>query len=322
MKIFIVSGFLGAGKTTFLQHFIRHTQSDCVLVENEYGEMGVDGQVISAEQDVTVREVYEGCICCSAKKDFASSVLTIANALGPEVLLVEPSGVAMLSNILAALQKITYERITLLQPLTVVDVKGFFDQQRADKELFNDQIAHAGTVVFTKTEGAFPDQIAEAERAIRALNPTARVITKDYRRFADEWFNGLLCQSSATPVEATERKEEMDCCSLTGLTICYDGQLLAFLQGVAAGVFGDVVRAKGYLCVGKGWLYFDVVNHTYTITGCRPMPDSRAMFIGKNLNRVWLRQALLPELKADTSLLLNAKSLKNKGGFSPKPLRI
>jgi G3E family GTPase len=322
MKILIVSGFLGAGKTTFLQHFIRRVQKDCVLVENEYGEMGIDGQMISAEQSVTVREVYEGCICCSAKKDFASSVLTIANALDPEVLLVEPSGVAMLGNILASLQKITYDRITLLQPVTVVDVKEFANQQRTDKKLFTDQIAHAGTVVLTKTEGAFAEQVAEAKKVIGAINPQAKIMASDYRENPDEWFASLLCQSLAAPVKAEESTEQPDTCSLTGITLAYDGQLIAFLQGVVAGVFGDIVRAKGYLSIGKAWFYFDVVNKTYSITGCRPMKDSRVMFIGKDLNRAWLRQVLLPNLKVDTSLMFNARNFREDEDFSPKPLQI
>ena len=93
MKILVVSGFLGAGKTTFIKEMAQKTKQDFVVMENEYGEVGIDKTILDEEKDINIWELTEGCICCSMKSDFASSILTIANTLDPEYLIVEPTGV-------------------------------------------------------------------------------------------------------------------------------------------------------------------------------------------------------------------------------------
>ena len=115
MKILIVSGFLGAGKTTFIKALAKHTGKKFAILENEYGAAGIDGERLNkslANGEVNIWEMADGCICCSAKGDFAASVLTIANAVDPECLVVEPTGVGMLGRIVQNLQQIEYERIS------------------------------------------------------------------------------------------------------------------------------------------------------------------------------------------------------------------
>ena len=117
MKILVVSGFLGAGKTTFIKEMAQKTKRDFVVMENEYGEVGIDKTILDEEKDINIWELTEGCICCSMKSDFASSILTIANTLDPEYLIVEPTGVGVLSNVIHNIRQIEYERISLLSPL-------------------------------------------------------------------------------------------------------------------------------------------------------------------------------------------------------------
>lgn len=100
MRVLVVSGFLGAGKTTFIQELARRTGRDFVVYENEYGQADIDAKVLSETDELSVWESTENCICCSGKQDFAASVLTIANTLDPEYLVVEPTGVARLSSVL------------------------------------------------------------------------------------------------------------------------------------------------------------------------------------------------------------------------------
>ena len=125
MKILIVSGFLGAGKTTFIKALAKHTGKEFAILENEYGAAGIDKDRLETELasgTVNIWEMTEGCICCSAKGDFALSVLSIANAVDPEYLVIEPTGVGKLGNIVENLKQIEYDRITLLAPVTVVDI--------------------------------------------------------------------------------------------------------------------------------------------------------------------------------------------------------
>ena len=100
MKILVVSGFLGAGKTTFIKEMSKQTGRDFVVMENEYAEAGMDRAFLEEEKQINVWQLTEGCICCSMKNDFATSILTIANTLDPEYLIVEPTGIGVLSSVM------------------------------------------------------------------------------------------------------------------------------------------------------------------------------------------------------------------------------
>lgn len=308
MRILVVSGFLGAGKTTFIKELARRTREDFSVMENEYGQVGIDGQLLaekempeSGEEDagkLNIWELTEGCICCSMKSDFASSILTIANTIDPEYLIVEPTGVGMLSNVMNNIRLIQYERISLLSPITILDGNSFDRYCQEFPDIYRDQIASAGCVLVSKMEGAERQTLEELEQRIRQINPNAEIFTTHYSANPDFWWESLL-SCPADPTQKLPGKAEtpdLQNLSLTEVSLPSGNQLLLFLQGVVAGVFGDICRAKGYLPVGSGeqtaWLRFDVVDHNYSITGIEAMPDSRAVLIGKGLKKNWLREVL------------------------------
>ena len=308
MRILVVSGFLGAGKTTFIKELARRTREDFSVMENEYGQVGIDGQLLaekempeSGEEDagkLNIWELTEGCICCSMKSDFASSILTIANTIDPEYLIVEPTGVGMLSNVMNNIRLIQYERISLLSPITILDGNSFERYCREFPDIYRDQIASAGCVLVSKMEGADRQTLEELEQSIRQINPDAEIFTTHYSANPDSWWESLLSRP-ADPAQKLPGKAEtpdLQNLGLTEVSLPSGNQLLLFLQGVVAGVFGDICRAKGYLPVGSGeqtaWLRFDVVDHNYSITGIEEMPDSRAVLIGKGLKKNWLREVL------------------------------
>ena len=312
MRILVVSGFLGAGKTTFIKELARRTREDFSVMENEYGQVGIDGQLLaekempeSGEEDagkLNIWELTEGCICCSMKSDFASSILTIANTIDPEYLIVEPTGVGMLSNVMNNIRLIQYERISLLSPITILDGNSFERYCREFPDIYRDQIASAGCVLVSKMEGADRQTLEELEQSIRQINPDAEIFTTHYSANPDSWWESLLSRP-ADPAQKLPGKAEtpdLQNLGLTEVSLPSGNQLLLFLQGVVAGVFGDICRAKGYLPVGSGeqtaWLRFDVVDHNYSITGIEEMPDSRAVLIGKGLKKNWLREALQKNL--------------------------
>lgn len=300
MKIFVVSGFLGAGKTTFIKELARSTHRDFAIMENEYGEVGIDGALLSEGQQepaekLNIWELTEGCICCSMKKDFATSVLTIANTVDPEFLVVEPTGVGKLSNVLENLSKIQYERISLLSPVTLVDGNSFQHYLSEYPDIYRDQLASAGSILVTKMENADPEDLAQLENQLRQFAPDAEICTTHYSKNPEQWWQSLLKRPRAGGPPLPENPEEsasLENLGLTDVSLPSGNHLLLFLQGVVSGVFGNICRAKGYLQTGDAWLRFDVVDRTYSITGCDPMPDSRAVFIGENLKRSLLREAL------------------------------
>lgn len=301
MKILVISGFLGAGKTTFMKELISRTKQDFAVMENEYGAIGIDGDLLeSADTSLNIWELTEGCICCTRKADFATSILTIANTLDPEYLLVEPTGVGELSKIIDNIQKIQYERISLLSPVVILDGQNFSSSMEKFSHLCTDQLEAAGTIVISKQESAEPEELEALVKQIRRINQHANLCAAHYTKQDDRWWEDLLKQSAGSSFERIgeeeEDSEEVDSVSLTSISLENGNQLILFLQGVVSGVFGDIVRSKGYLNVGNAWLQFNVVNRTYSITGFEAAESSKGIFIGTGLKRNLLREALQKHL--------------------------
>lgn len=297
MKILIVSGFLGAGKTTFIKRLAEKTSQNFVVLENDYGQENIDTALLRSAANLNVYELTEGCVCCTMKQDFATAVLTIANALDPEYLVVEPTGVAKLSNILANIKKIQYERIVLLKPVTLVDGNTFDECRQNYGELYTDQLEAASRVVLTKMEQADSHELQRLEQEIRRRNINSELILSHYASQPKAWWSSLL-SDFMDPAQVYEEKatyiSDLESVALTEVSLDSPAKLVAFLEAVVFGVFGRIVRAKGFLPCGGAMLRFDVVSRTYAITGMDSEPTERAscVFIGENLRRNWLREVL------------------------------
>lgn len=311
MKILIVSGFLGAGKTTFIQALSRRTGREFAVLENEYAAAGIDGERLEAggtDNQVNVWEMTEGCICCSAKGDFAASVLTIANAVDPEYLVVEPTGVGKLSQIMENLRQIEYERITLLEPVTVVDIHSVNRYLGEYPELYRDQIAGAGTVIVSKTEQCLPEEKQQAERTLRQINPRARLVLDHYSGMSrEEWeellalrkrtsgspAGGSLEEEGRVPGEVSTVPEALpESLSLTDVSVASPEMLLLLLEEAIRGRFGNLLRAKGQLMAGSVPLQFDLADGRYSVTGTETVDRGKAAFIGTGLDRQGIRNRL------------------------------
>lgn len=334
----MVSGFLGAGKTTFIQELARRTGRDFVVYENEYGQADIDAKVLSETDELSVWESTENCICCTGKQDFATSVLTIANTLDPEYLVVEPTGVARLSSILDNIDQVSYERISLLAPLAIVDATAWVRQRGRFEEIYLDQVRTANTVVVSKAQLAGTGELAELAAWVQGVSPDARLVDGPWDELSDAWFSGLLEDDLAgggagpsaagdargaagSPVRArasagrrlagapSAADDGFDSLSLSDLSLPSESHLLWFLDALVAGVFGEVVRAKGYLPCGGQWLRFDVVDRMWQVTGYEPGgggagSEPTAVLIGPSIRRPWLREVLVP-LVRDASAYRN-----------------
>ncbi len=295
----MVSGFLGAGKTTFIKTMAEVTGRDFVVLENEYGQTDIDSQLLQTQADMEVYELTQGCVCCTMKQDFAASILTIANTLDPEVLIVEPTGVARLSSLMANVGRIAYERIELLAPIAIVDGLVFERQLARGDEIFRDQVEHASVIVVSKIERADEDMQRAIGERLRAINPSAEIVLGAYAERDASWFLGLLRRYADGHVDEPADgpdAADLETVTLHGASLDSPTKLIALLDAVSFGVFGDVLRAKGYLPCNGAWLRFDVVDGVWGITGftADPPEESEAVFIGRGLKRGWLREALLP----------------------------
>ncbi len=179
VKVDIVSGFLGAGKTTLIKKLINEVYrgKKVVLIENEYGEIGIDGGFLQ-EAGIQIREMNSGCICCSLVGDFDKALVEVVKTYEPENIIIEPSGVGALSDIVAAVMG-TSDRIDVeINSLTtVVDVKKSKLYSKNFGAFFNDQIKSADAVVLSRTDVADEDTIKDAVELIRSLNDKATLIT-------------------------------------------------------------------------------------------------------------------------------------------------
>ncbi|WP_314921977.1 GTP-binding protein [Slackia exigua] len=303
MKVLVVSGFLGAGKTTFIQELVRRTGKDVVIYENEYGEADVDARRLRADSDLKVWESVENCICCSGKQDFATSVLTISNTLDPEYLIVEPTGVARLGRVMDNLAQVSWVRIELLAPVAVVDAGAWEAQRRNAPEVFDDQVENAASIVVSKLGALGAEQAVEQLAA--KLNPKAELVMGAWSDLPDEWWSSLLERrvdgsfDGAADAEGGFEPDELETMMLDYAALPTPSHLLWLLDAMSAGVFGRLDRAKGALPCGNQWIRFDLVERTWAVTGADEIEEDRCIFIGHDLYRNGLREAFVPALRRD-----------------------
>lgn len=300
MKILVVSGFLGAGKTTFIQELVRRTGRDFAIYENEYGQADIDARRLRQDSDLKVWESTENCICCSGKQDFATSVLTISNTIDPEYLIVEPTGVAKLQSILDNVNQVAWERISLLAPVTVVDAVSWQNQRTDFPEIFDNQLSAAASVVISKLAPGSEDAAEPIKQLVSEMNPQAEVIAKSsYADIPDEWWNALLTRALDGSVlkDAADDEDDgpdLETMALTHAELPSPTHLIWLLDATSAGVFGKLARAKGTLSCGNQWVKFDLVERAWAITGDEPQEESRCVFIGRDLLRHGIREVFVP----------------------------
>ncbi len=178
-KIDIVSGFLGAGKTTLIKKLLKEALADTkvVLIENEFGEIGIDGGFLK-EAGIEIKEMNSGCICCSLVGDFGTSLREVLDTYAPERVLIEPSGVGKLSDVMKAVQDAMADReVELNSAVAVVDACKCKMYIKNFGEFFVNQIEHAGTIVLSRTDKLSEEKLAVCVAMIREHNAKATIIT-------------------------------------------------------------------------------------------------------------------------------------------------
>ena len=179
-KIDIISGFLGAGKTTLIKKLLKEALNGTrvVLIENEFGEIGIDGGFLK-ESGIEIREMNSGCICCSLVGDFDTSLQEVMDKYTPERILIEPSGVGKLSDVMRAVRNVTEKNseMQLNSAVTVVDCTKMKIYIKNFGEFFTNQIANAGTIMLTRTDRADAQKVENAIAMIRQYNAKATIIT-------------------------------------------------------------------------------------------------------------------------------------------------
>lgn len=286
MKTLVVSGFLGAGKTTFIEKMVDSIGINSVILENEYGEVGIDGDLLK-KGSKNIWEMTEGCICCSMESNFANSVMTISNSVDPDLLIVEPTGVGLLSSVIGNIKKVEYDRIKILEPITIVDPSCIDSYKDEFGDIFEDQIKSSRLIILSKVENLSEEEINISKQKIKYINDKAQIVDKDYRKFEKEWFENLLNRELLRDIEKNEAEIVSNIENIGFTNVEFDdiGVFESYMSAIMRGSFGKVVRAKGFLPIGGVWAKFDIVDKKYTIIQIDPMSESKLIIIGSKIDR-------------------------------------
>ena len=292
MKVIVISGFLGAGKTTFIKTMVRRTGKSFCILENEYAGSSVDTTVLEGEDDINVWEMTEGCICCTMKSSFANKIMNISQLLDPDYLIVEATGIGYLSRIISNIQTVEYERIRLMQAVTVVDAASVQNRKFAEDELYRDQVKSAQVIVMSKGESWTGEELSEAEAILREYNPEALIVTKHYSTMQDDFWSGLLTRyfdghAAEAPKEEEDRWESL---TLNDIVIPDFTELLIFMRELLDGRYGRVIRSKGFAECDGQWLLCDISGERWSVLGTSPQEKSNFIFIGEDLDREGIRR--------------------------------
>lgn len=334
-KINVFSGFLGAGKTTLIKKLIAEAfrGEKLVLIENEFGEIGIDGGFLQ-DAGIEIREMNSGCICCSLVGDFGRALNQVVEQFHPDRILIEPSGVGKLSDVARAVMRSGAPDLVLSGAATVVDASKCKMYMKNFGEFFNDQVQTAGTIILSRTAHIAPEKLEECVALLREKNAAAVMITTDWKQLsgkqileAMESGDTLADELKRLQTESTDEEEEhhhhhhddddddddddeeeehhhhddsgeehhhhhhhhadevfISWGTETARKYAKEqvGAILDKLQDSAS--YGTVLRAKGIVDGGDGWIHFDYVPGESNVRSGSAAVSGRICVIGAKLD--------------------------------------
>lgn len=293
IKVDIVSGFLGAGKTTFIKKILEiYKDKKVVLIENEFGEVGIDGDLIKKD-GFEVIELQSGCICCSIKTNFIDSINKIIKDINPEHIIVEPTGIGLLSDIIGIFKKEELNEICSINSLiTVVDSMNYIDLIEDLGYFFEDQIVNASTLILSKSQFVEDKEVDDIIKSLKKLNKNAYISdvnwhdlsTEDIRKILNN--NDLSDQNELYRFENySEMMKDMTSVSIKTHKKYSKEEISKILDKLNKVEYGVVLRGKGYLDSDEGNLEFSYVNGNFTVQKSEIKSYGKLCIIGKNLDK-------------------------------------
>ncbi|MBP3898576.1 MAG: GTP-binding protein, partial [Mogibacterium sp.] len=208
-KVDIFSGFLGAGKTTLIKKLIAegYENKNIVLIENEFGEIGVDTGFLR-ESGIKINEMVAGCICCTLVGDFGKALNEVIEQYNPDRILIEPSGVGKLSDVIIAVQDLKNDKIRLNGFTTVVDAKRYDMYMENFGEFYKNQVEHASSIFLSHQQGMSAEEIDRIVKSIRELNAEAEIVTTDWDQLSGAKMLEVMESKKTLSAELDKLREE------------------------------------------------------------------------------------------------------------------
>lgn len=300
MKVDIISGFLGAGKTTLIKKLLDTLVKDekVAIVENEYGEVGIDGDLLK-DRRIEVKEINSGCICCTIKGDFKQNILDIISNYRPDRIIIEPSGVANFSQVLESIKEAHIEGLRINMKITMVDAQNVHMYMKNFGDFYRSQLVNANTIILTRVEKLSDKEITHVCNEIKIINNKANIITTELSKLSPE----RIIQVSEKKVENLIENINIKKPKRIGLrrvsapeffenwgvetpkTFEYS-ELVKILNEFQNNKHGEVLRAKGIIkSKDNKWFKFDFVPNDISIVNYKSDYTGRVCVIGRNLNK-------------------------------------
>ena len=294
MKLDVVTGFLGAGKTTLIRRLLpayRGAGLSVALIENEFGQVGVDGTLLRRE-GLEIYELAQGCICCTVKGDFIETILRIRETLNPDRILLEPSGIFAVEELFAILRLPRVAQcITLNAILSVVDAQNYLAVRAKYGWFFRGQTKFASAFVVSKAQLVEPEALLAVTEGLAQGSAGAPVIARDWAEVTDAEWLGLLDGSASLPAPAARRRGRhgLAAVGFPGSGDWTRERLAERLAELGRGDYGEVVRAKALLRLPEGNRALQWVMGSWEL---EPAPGDEPCwaFIGENLDEEALKR--------------------------------
>lgn len=281
MKTILVSGLLGAGKTTFIQHFTRNEQGRTVVLVNDFGKAGIDGEILTADGIESI-ELPSGCVCCTLKHDLINTVRKVMKDSSPELLLIEPSGVASPSGVLEAFEILDIKPVTVVG---IVDATEFLELYESHMygNFFFDQIVNADIILVNKTDLVPHETVEKTVNRIEVINRAA-VIFPTVKAAVQETV--IAVSQRRRGIRKYDAHFHFETVSLRFPDTIAFQSFEKFFEDISRGSYGDIVRAKALVNTDKGPYRFDssfgMVDRTSFETA---VAEGRLVVIGENIRK-------------------------------------
>jgi len=292
-NINIVSGFLGCGKTTFLNKVIPNMQGSNALIENEFGNIGIDGDLI--QHSLPIKEIYSGCICCTVKENFNKALEELVIDYKPDNIFIEPSGVGSLSDILKVCNSVSSNstlNIKIKDVITIVDVDSFNDYSENFGSFYSDQIENAQIIFLSHFENLVDSEVEEIIEKISLINPKATIFKEPWISLSGEEIVETINSMESYDIELKDRpaflaaNKMFQTFSIDKLRAFSEKEIDKILSSLNQQEYGFIVRAKGIVQLyTKKLVYFDYTPHNYHWEYLETVKITKVTVIGSNLDK-------------------------------------
>ncbi|WP_346880061.1 MULTISPECIES: GTP-binding protein [unclassified Clostridium] len=292
-NINIVSGFLGCGKTTFLNKVIPNMQGSNALIENEFGNIGIDGDLI--QHSLPIKEIYSGCICCTVKENFNKALEELVLEYKPDNIFIEPSGVGSLSDILKVCNRVSSNstlNIKIKDVITIVDVDSFNDYSENFGSFYLDQIENAQMIFLSHFENLVDSEVEEIIKKISLINPKATIFKEPWISLSGEEIVETINSMESYEIELKDRpaflaaNKMFETFSIDKLRTFSEEEIDKVLLSLNQQEYGFIVRAKGIVQLStKKLVYFDYTPHHYHWEYLETVKTTKVTVIGSNLDK-------------------------------------